>query len=360
MGILKVEPHARSQEQIDSMLHFLSDLTIFEREKPSLPLLSSLLVETFRKETTLLEISSIQDIQNQQYFYFILTGNVTVLRGDQVAVYTIPASHTFGEVIISKSLLILNSTQKISSSDGSLSAHSASSTYRNSSIPNRQTQKWQFRTSQAEETVVLKIPLHVYTQELQQRWEKDLETRCTFLKRCHVPIFTRMDYALLLELAKQMRKHKLRARTVLCKQDTFAASMYFLVSGECKVLKHLLFEEAQGREHRQYVKFLELATFKPREYFGELVLLNYDISMQNPPKRACSVFTVSNEVEILALHYHTFSIFFTEWMISVMKEYADGYPDVAEISHLFVKRTRWQQYKNSLVEKLSDSKSNVR
>ena len=126
------------------------------------------------------------------------------------------------------------------------------------------------------------------------------------------------------------------------------------------MLKHLQFETLNPGEKRQQIKFLDIATYRPREYFGELVLLNYDITRQNPPKRACSVFSVLNDTEVLSLNYHTFSTFFSDAMLDIMKEYAEGYPSSLEISNLFIKRTRWQQYKNALVKKLSHPESVIR
>lgn len=69
--------------------------------------------------------------------------------------------------------------------------------------------------------------------------------------------------------------------------------MYFIKSGECKVLKHLHVMETIGGKPTPVMKFLELATLRPKEYFGELAILF------NEPRRV-SIYTATN-VELLVL-----------------------------------------------------------
>lgn len=64
--------------------------------------------------------------------------------------------------------------------------------------------------------------------------------------------------------------------------------MYFILEGECKVLKQIEWEEPiTSTESKKMIKFLEVAVLKPKEYFGELALLN------NTPRMA-SVYAATN------------------------------------------------------------------
>jgi CRP-like cAMP-binding protein len=143
-----------------------------------------------------------------------------------------------------------------------------------------------------------------YDHVVKNIYETELDNRVTFLKTLTVPIFNEFSMRQLYDLAKCLEKKSFRLNQglsvfnvynlVIVKQHQPGKYMYFILSGECKVLKQIETEEPiTTTETKKVIKFLEVALLKPKEYFGELALLNHT-------PRMASVYAATN-VTTLAL-----------------------------------------------------------
>ncbi|KAG2373165.1 hypothetical protein C9374_012767 [Naegleria lovaniensis] len=217
-----------------------------------------------------------------------------------------------------------------------------------------------------EETEILKIPHDVYTKTLRQKHENELKYRVKFLKTLVLPIFAGYKDSTLYELAKSFFVQHFPSRHTILRQGKEGKLMYFIKSGEVAVLKRLKYQENLGHKVLEYVKFVELCRLKPKEYFGERVLIyggeaieeeqcNNETECASSPKlrytRLASVYTTSPTV-LYCINRSSFTNFFNRDAVSRMQKYSSTYPKEKEIRKVFSQQQSWERFKSRLVEEI--------
>ncbi|KAL9645310.1 hypothetical protein ABK040_002509 [Willaertia magna] len=184
-----------------------------------------------------------------------------------------------------------------------------------------------------EETEVVKIPYEKYEMTFGKILEKQLQERVDFMRNLIVPIFSGYPDAQLFELCKSINVEFIPSRKVIVTEGKEGDTMYFIKSGECSVIKAMKFTEHQSvgsSKKIDYVRFIELARLKPKEYFGERVLIYDDSfddnnldsqrSFQNTVARAVSVYAASETV-LFSISRKTFAnckFFLSHYVINVV------------------------------------------
>jgi CRP-like cAMP-binding protein len=199
-----------------------------------------------------------------------------------------------------------------------------------------------------EETELMELDMDKYRRFLMNHHEREIEERVIFLRSLVVPLFCDYQDPLLYELAKALTKRICPHQMPIIRQGEAGNRMYFIRRGEVTVLKHIEVTEANkgasvpADQPVTTVKYIRVAYLKPREYFGELSLLNND-------PRATSIYCSSN-VELLVMSKIDFTRFVSKAAIDKMREYAQGYPKEQEIRKVYMKQRKWETYKKQVME----------
>jgi|Transcript_30238 CRP-like cAMP-binding protein len=107
---------------------------------------------------------------------------------------------------------------------------------------------------------------------VQQLTDTELRSRIQFLQQLTVPVFASDTTAQLELLAPGMYRRRFGSKFVMTREKEAGIQMFFLVHGECRVVREVMFPGSHPRE----VKLLDLARLYSGEYFGEMALLGLD------------------------------------------------------------------------------------
>lgn len=263
-----------------------------------------------------------------------------------------------------------------------------------------------------EASEVLVVPSAGLKRYQEQANAKDLEEKIEFLStKLLVPLFNGLNRADIEEVAKSLYSVRFPSRYVILKEKENGSEMFFLRSGECRVVREIEFPQGST----SVVKLMEMATLLPGEYFGELSLLNYDITQNGnngkggittkhggktdpkddkalreavireedvfgsvdaeeeptegetatartlrslarevvPPMtpRQATVYSHS-VVEVYVLSVHEFVRTILPVTRRRMQEYCKGYPSTNEIRAHFRRQNQWQSYKQSVLKEV--------
>eukprot|EP00759_Apiculatamorpha_spiralis_P037897 PhF_6_TR3750/c0_g1_i1/m.5416/K04739/PRKAR; cAMP-dependent protein kinase regulator len=137
----------------------------------------------------------------------------------------------------------------------------------------------------------LHIPQHVACEFTHIIREHEMEARVKFLQtQLMVPLFSGLDREDIEQVAESLYSLRFPSRCVVIKEKDIGGEMFFIRTGECRVVREIEFTSGSSTS----VKLMELATLVPGEYFGELSLLNYDITANGKGRGGSGSNTNSN------------------------------------------------------------------
>eukprot|EP00755_Sulcionema_specki_P021412 Sspe_Gene.74157::Locus_45643_Transcript_1_1_Confidence_1.000_Length_1689::g.74157::m.74157 len=111
-----------------------------------------------------------------------------------------------------------------------------------------------------------------YERLLQHLEDRELDARVQYFQALLVPVFASWSSYQLRELAKRTYPLRFGSRQVIVREREEGTDLYFIVKGECRVVREIEFNEAASGKVKKTVKLLELAVLQPGEYFGELAI----------------------------------------------------------------------------------------
>ena len=120
-----------------------------------------------------------------------------------------------------------------------------------------------------------------YISLLQFQEEKELTQRVQYFKNLLVPAFASWTAVQLRELAKSVYPRKYTSRQVIVRENEHGADMFFIVQGECRVVREIEILKGTAGHMKKMVKLLELAVLQPGEYFGELAPYGIQVDLNN-------------------------------------------------------------------------------
>ena len=189
-----------------------------------------------------------------------------------------------------------------------------------------------------QETDLVVIPRQTYQKYLQFLVEKESEERVVFLRELIVQVFRSCSHEELHLVATNLHSRSVQANKVILRQGDEGDTLYFLASGECRVLQNVTFSPDTPQERQ---KILEVATLTVGEYFGELAVLD-------STPRAVSI--VSNTpVRLYCLNRVDFYNCCKDSVIEDFRRYAATYPSMEQVANSFLQMQRWNRQKRQVV-----------
>eukprot|EP01063_Lacrimia_lanifica_P036132 TRINITY_DN7087_c0_g2_i1.p1 TRINITY_DN7087_c0_g2~~TRINITY_DN7087_c0_g2_i1.p1 ORF type:complete len:417 (+),score=185.16 TRINITY_DN7087_c0_g2_i1:92-1252(+) len=241
------------------------------------------------------------------------------------------------------------------------------------------------------------LPHEDYKTLLQFQEEEEVERRVQYFQSLLVPIFASWSAYQLREFARRVYPRKYASRQVIVRENEHGSDVYFIVKGECRVVREIEITKGQGGQTRKMVKLLELAVLQPYEYFGELApysiqvdanakfrsdmakkgggprklpaptadenddsdsLSDNDADAANqlaisdtPGTRQATVFS-HTPLKLLVLPVEALREFVSGNPLQRLREYAKGYPTASEIREQYTIQHGWAMFKQNLVSEV--------
>ena len=239
-----------------------------------------------------------------------------------------------------------------------------------------------------------------YQRLLSFREAEVLDKRVKFFRSLLVPLFASWSTSAVRELAKRVYRRKYTSRQVIVRENEPGGEIYFIVKGECRVVREIEIVKSQGGVLKKMVKLLELAVLHPCEYFGELAPCTVSVDQngkyrnsaangapqggskkaakqllppvtelggdedmtgagpqgaeltitpETPGPRQATVFSYT-PLEVLVFPVDAIKEVLVGNPLQRMREYAKGYPTSVEIKNQHSIQHDWQTFKLNLVK----------
>eukprot|EP01064_Diplonema_japonicum_P016390 TRINITY_DN24414_c0_g1_i1.p1 TRINITY_DN24414_c0_g1~~TRINITY_DN24414_c0_g1_i1.p1 ORF type:complete len:393 (+),score=62.94 TRINITY_DN24414_c0_g1_i1:52-1230(+) len=248
------------------------------------------------------------------------------------------------------------------------------------------------------------LPHDQYETLLQNQEEEEVRARIAFFSSLLVPIFASWTHHQLRELSKKVFPRRCNSRQVIVRENEQGSDLYFIVKGECRVVREIEIVKGTGGRIKKMVKLLELAVLQPGEYFGELapfkILVDGNAKHRNdaapshsqkpqhtdrsykllppikdgsesddgategaeehstipdiPGTRQATVFS-HTPLELLVMPLDCLREHLVGNPLQRMREYAKGYPTATEIRNQYTTQHDWTTFKHNLVNDIINS-----